>query len=259
MFSAAAARRAGARGRADEGERARRAGLRRAVEPRLQVAPPASPLTPCHDDPSIRRRPARQGRARHRRELGHRRRGRARLRLLGHAGGGALPLEARRGRGRWSRASATAAATPKPSPPRPRTAPAWQRLAVDARERFGRIDVLVNNAGGFVRRVPLAEADDAIIDEVFQQNARSMMALSRARHPVHARGRRRLDHQRHLAGGAQRRQLRRRRLFGDQGLRVDLHAGARQGAGRRPDPGQRRLARRHRHADPRGPHQPRRC
>ena len=40
--------------------------------------------------------------------------------------------------------------------------------------------MLVNNAGGFVRRVPLAEADDAIIDEVFQQNARSMMALSRS-------------------------------------------------------------------------------
>ena len=37
--------------------------------------------------------------------------------------------------------------------------------------------MLVNNAGGFVRRVALAEADDAIIDEVFQQNARSMMAL----------------------------------------------------------------------------------
>ena len=54
------------------------------------------------------------------------------------------------------------------------------RLAADTHERFGRIDVLVNNAGGFVRRVPLAEADDAIIDEVFQQNARSMMALSRS-------------------------------------------------------------------------------
>jgi 3-oxoacyl-[acyl-carrier protein] reductase len=54
------------------------------------------------------------------------------------------------------------------------------RLATAARERFGRIDVLVNNAGGFVRRVALAEADDAIIDAVFHQNARSMMALGRS-------------------------------------------------------------------------------
>ena len=117
-------------GRAAEGERARRPGFRSAVEPRLQVAPSASPLTPCHDlarhPAPFARRPARQGRARHRRELGHRRRGRARVRLLGHAGGAALPLEARRGARRWSRASAPAAARPRPSPPRPRTAPAWR-------------------------------------------------------------------------------------------------------------------------------------
>ena len=60
------------------------------------------------------------------------------------------------------------------------TEPDQVAAAIEATEaRFGRIDVLVNNAGGFVRRVALAEADDAIIDEVFQQNARSMMALSR--------------------------------------------------------------------------------
>ena len=54
------------------------------------------------------------------------------------------------------------------------------RLANDARARFGRVDILINNAGGFVRRVALAEADDALIDEVFHQNARSMMALGRS-------------------------------------------------------------------------------
>jgi 3-oxoacyl-[acyl-carrier protein] reductase len=53
------------------------------------------------------------------------------------------------------------------------------RLVADTAARFGRIDVLVNNAGSFVRRVALADADDAIIDQVFHQNARSMLALSR--------------------------------------------------------------------------------
>lgn len=54
------------------------------------------------------------------------------------------------------------------------------RLSADTVARFGRIDVLVNNAGGFVQRVPLADASDAIIDEVFHQNSRSMMALGRS-------------------------------------------------------------------------------
>ena len=58
------------------------------------------------------------------------------------------------------------------------------RLAAAAQARFGRIDVLVNNAGGFVRRVLLAEASDALIDEVFHQNARSMLALARSVIPL---------------------------------------------------------------------------
>ena len=58
------------------------------------------------------------------------------------------------------------------------------RLAAAVHARFGRIDVLINNAGGFVRRVPLAEASDALIDEVFHQNARSMIALGRSVIPM---------------------------------------------------------------------------
>jgi 3-oxoacyl-[acyl-carrier protein] reductase len=38
------------------------------------------------------------------------------------------------------------------------------RLMQEARERFGRVDVLVNNAGSLVKRVPLAELDDDFID-----------------------------------------------------------------------------------------------
>jgi 3-oxoacyl-[acyl-carrier protein] reductase len=53
------------------------------------------------------------------------------------------------------------------------------RLAREVHARFGRVDILVNNAGGFVQRVLLAEAADELIDRVFHQNARSMVALSR--------------------------------------------------------------------------------
>lgn len=57
--------------------------------------------------------------------------------------------------------------------------PDLDRLASEAHARFGRIDILVNNAGGFVQRVQLAEASDELIDRVFHQNARSMVALGR--------------------------------------------------------------------------------
>lgn len=58
------------------------------------------------------------------------------------------------------------------------------RLAAEVLARFGHIDILVNNAGGFVRRAKFAEADDALIDEVFHLNARSMLALTRALLPT---------------------------------------------------------------------------
>lgn len=51
---------------------------------------------------------------------------------------------------------------------------------------FGRIDVLVNNAGGFVRRAPIVEADDGYIDDVFRLNARSVVAVSRRVIPLMA-------------------------------------------------------------------------
>jgi 3-oxoacyl-[acyl-carrier protein] reductase len=53
---------------------------------------------------------------------------------------------------------------------------------------FGRIDVLINNAGGFVRRAPIVEAEDDYIDEVFKLNARSVVAVSRRVIPLMARG-----------------------------------------------------------------------
>lgn len=56
---------------------------------------------------------------------------------------------------------------------------------VDAAHRhFGRIDVLVNNAGGFVRRELLELADDELIEQVFNLNARSILACSRHVVPI---------------------------------------------------------------------------
>jgi 3-oxoacyl-[acyl-carrier protein] reductase len=45
---------------------------------------------------------------------------------------------------------------------------------------FGRIDVLVNNAGGLVKRVPIAEVTDELFEEVVRLNVWSVMALCRA-------------------------------------------------------------------------------
>jgi len=53
-------------------------------------------------------------------------------------------------------------------------------LVEDTVARFGRIDILINNAGHMVRRSPYAEADDAILDEVVDLNVRSVMAASKA-------------------------------------------------------------------------------
>lgn len=49
--------------------------------------------------------------------------------------------------------------------------------------KFGGLDVLVNNAGGLVRRAKLAELDDALFDAVIDLNVRQLVMASQAALP----------------------------------------------------------------------------
>jgi 3-oxoacyl-[acyl-carrier protein] reductase len=53
-------------------------------------------------------------------------------------------------------------------------------LVASTIKAFGRLDVLVNNAGSVVRRVPFVDATEADYDEIMDLNARSVFACSLA-------------------------------------------------------------------------------
>ncbi|MEP6971430.1 MAG: SDR family oxidoreductase [Betaproteobacteria bacterium] len=53
------------------------------------------------------------------------------------------------------------------------------RVVGEAALRMGRIDVLVNNAGALVQRQPIAELTDAMLDDIFNLNVRSMMMCTK--------------------------------------------------------------------------------
>jgi 3-oxoacyl-[acyl-carrier protein] reductase len=58
------------------------------------------------------------------------------------------------------------------------------RVVAEAASRLGGLDILVNNAGALVKRAPLADVDDALIDAVFDLNVRSVIATSQAAIPL---------------------------------------------------------------------------
>jgi 3-oxoacyl-[acyl-carrier protein] reductase len=59
------------------------------------------------------------------------------------------------------------------------------RSAVEqAGAAFGRLDGLINNAGGMVRRVPYADTSERDYDEIMDLNARSVIVASRAAIPL---------------------------------------------------------------------------
>ncbi|HVO90907.1 MAG TPA: glucose 1-dehydrogenase [Casimicrobiaceae bacterium] len=58
------------------------------------------------------------------------------------------------------------------------------REVVDATAaHFGGLDILINNAGGLVQRVPIAEVDDRFFDAVMNLNVRSLVSASSAAIP----------------------------------------------------------------------------
>jgi 3-oxoacyl-[acyl-carrier protein] reductase len=64
-----------------------------------------------------------------------------------------------------------------------RSVEACTQLIRDAHEALGGLNVLVNNAGGVVKRHPLRDIDDALYDDIVNLNARSVFACSRAAIP----------------------------------------------------------------------------
>ena len=58
-----------------------------------------------------------------------------------------------------------------------------KRVVVEAAERLGGLDTLVNNAGSLIRRAPFSELGDELIDQVFDLNVRAVIAACQAAIP----------------------------------------------------------------------------
>jgi 3-oxoacyl-[acyl-carrier protein] reductase len=62
-------------------------------------------------------------------------------------------------------------------------AAAARQLVDDAAQALGGLDLLVNNAGAIIAREPIATADEALLERVFDLNGRSVLAACQAAVP----------------------------------------------------------------------------
>ena len=58
------------------------------------------------------------------------------------------------------------------------------RLVANVHRQFGRIDVLINNAGNVISRKPFAESDSAFLSQMLDLNVRSVFTLCQAVLPI---------------------------------------------------------------------------
>jgi len=61
---------------------------------------------------------------------------------------------------------------------------AVEAMAERVRETFGRVDVLMNNAGSLIKRIPFEEADEAIWDRIMDVNLKSVFLVTKAVLPM---------------------------------------------------------------------------
>ena len=63
-----------------------------------------------------------------------------------------------------------------------------ERVVKETVQRFKHIDVLINNAGALVRRMPITEITDEILDDIVDLNVRSMMMCTKYAVPYMVNG-----------------------------------------------------------------------
>ncbi|MHB1249603.1 MAG: SDR family NAD(P)-dependent oxidoreductase [Polaromonas sp.] len=63
-----------------------------------------------------------------------------------------------------------------------------KRVVAETAKRFRRIDVLINNAGALVERVPITDVSDEIFDDIVGLNVRSMLMCTKYAVPHMTRG-----------------------------------------------------------------------